>query len=134
MPFLLTPCTNPLFGSPALDVEDNMETDAGVECVLAEAVRAFRCGTRRMRVQADAIEALRRQFAARVQAAVAQPDWSEKWQAEEGYVRRVATEIGRCAARLARDDVRTVINPRDVDEAVWKLRGYLPVAGRWCPV
>jgi hypothetical protein len=87
-----------------------------------------------MHVQGDAVEALRRQFAARVQAAVAQPDWSEKWQAEEGYVRRVATEMGRCAARLARDDVRMVINERDVDEAVWKLRGHLPIAGRWCPV
>ena len=127
-------CTNHLFASPTVDVEDNMETGQGVECVLSEAVRAFRCGTRRMHVQGDALEALRRQFAARVQAAVAEPDWTEKWHAEEGYVRRVATEVGRCAARLARDDVRTVINERDVDEAVWKLRGHLPVAGRWCPV
>lgn len=111
-----------------------MEAEDSVECVLSQAVRAFRCGTRRMHVQADAVEALRRQFAARVQAAVAQPDWPEKWQDEEPYVRRFATEMGRCAARLARDDVRTVINQRDVDGAVWKLRGYLPVAGRWCPV
>jgi hypothetical protein len=134
MTVFFAPCTNPLFASPAFDVEEHMETEKGVECVLSETVRAFRCGTRRMHVQGDAIEALRRQFAARVQAAVAQPDWSEKWQAEEGYVRRVATEMGRCAARLARDDVRMVINERDVDEAVWKLRGHLPIAGRWCPV
>ena len=131
IPFALR--TNPLFASPPLHVEDIMETEKGVECVLSEAVRAFRRGTRRMHVQGDAVEALRRQFAARVQAAV-EPDWPEKWQDEEPYVRRFATEMGRCAARLARYDVRTVINQRDVDEAVWRLRGHLPVAGRWCPV
>ena len=127
-------CTKPLFAVPAWDVEDSMVADRGVECVFSAAIRAFRSGTRRMHVQGDAVEALRRQFAARVQAAVAEPDWPEKWQAEEGYVRCFATEIGRCAVRLARDDVRTVIYQRDVDEAVWKLRGYLPIAGRWCPV
>jgi hypothetical protein len=134
MTFLFALRTNPLFASPPLHVEDIVETEKGVECVLSEAVRAFRRGTRRMHLQGDAVEALRRQFAARVQAAVAQPDWPEKWQDEEPYVRGFATEMGRRAARLARDDVRTVINQRDVDEAVWKLRGHLPVAGRWCPV
>jgi hypothetical protein len=134
MPIRFALRTNPLFASPLLHVEDIMETEKGVECVLSEAVRAFRRGTRRMHVQGDAVEALRRQFAARVQAAVAQPDWPEKWQDEGPYLRGFATEMGRCAARLARYDVRTVINQRDVDEAVWKLRGHLPVAGRWCPV
>jgi hypothetical protein len=42
MTILFAPCTEPLFVLPALDVEDHMETDKGVECVLAEAICAFR--------------------------------------------------------------------------------------------
>jgi len=59
MPIRFVPCTNPLFALPVFGVEDHMEIDHGVECVLS---------------------ALRRQFAAQV-------------------------------------------------HAVWKLRGYFPVAG-----
>ena len=111
-----------------------MDIETGVEYVLSEAVQAFRRGTRGMGLHPAAIDAFRRQFASRVYVAVALPDWRERWRDERVYVRFITTEMGRCAARLAKDDLRAFIDGSDVDTAVWKLRGHLPIAGRWCPV
>jgi histone H3/H4 len=90
-------------------------------------------GARGRRIDLAAIESFRRQFGDRIRSAVREPDWRTKWRTEEAYVRGYAGVVGERAARFARDEGRTVINKEDVDLALVKMRGYLPVAGRWCP-
>src|SRR5260221_13658537 len=102
MPILFALRTNPLFASPLLHVEDIMETEKGVECVLAEAGRAFRRGTRRVHGEGDAVEAVCRQFPARAQGAGAPPDSPGRWQGEEPCVRGRARRVGAGGARPAR--------------------------------
>jgi histone H3/H4 len=50
------------------------------------------------------------------------------------YLLAYAEALGQRAKLLAVEDRRTVIMPEDVDAASTKLRGYMPIAGRWCPL
>jgi histone H3/H4 len=50
------------------------------------------------------------------------------------YLIAYAEAMGQHAALLAAQDCRTVITEQDIDIAAAKLRGYMPIAGRWCPL
>ena len=104
-----------------------------VENILGIAVFALGHGARGLRIDLAAIESFRRQFGAKIRDAVQEPNWHAKWRNEEAYLTSVAAAVGERAARLAGEEGRAVIHKQDVDLALVKLRGHLPVAGRWCP-
>jgi hypothetical protein len=105
-------------------------TDA--EQIVGAAVAAFGQGARSLAVAPPAIEILRRQFIPQISSALRSPGWREDWQRERLYVLAYAEALGRRAQVMAADDRRTVIMPQDIDAAATRLRGYMPIAGRWC--
>jgi hypothetical protein len=129
-----------LFGSPAAIVDQNMAktrvpgsaTDA--ELIVREALSAFGHGVARAPVDPAAVHTFRSHFIPKICAALEQPGWADAWRREQAYVAAYAEEMGRHAARLAADGGRAAIAPADVDDARARLRGWMPVAGRWCPL
>ena len=105
-----------------------------VEMIVAAAVRGVSRPAGGFRLDPSALESLRRQFLPRARAALARPGWRAHWQRETVYVLAYARVLGARAATLAKQDARMVITRQDIDAAVITMVGYLPVAGRWCPV
>jgi histone H3/H4 len=110
-----------------------MDRDNIVETVLGAALFAAGRGAKGLRIDLDAVQLLRQRFQPLVRAAVDDPDWYRKWLEEQPYVVVQAEAMGRTAAQLAAQDGRVRISGRDVEIAMLKLRGRLPIAGRWCP-
>lgn len=95
---------------------------------------AFGQGARSLVVAPPAVETLRRQFIPQISSALRSLGWREDWQRERVYVVAYAEALGQRAKALAAEDRRAVIMPQDVDTATIKLRGYMPIAARWCPL
>jgi hypothetical protein len=110
------------------------ESTDGVEQILGAALVAFGQGAGRARLEPLAIECFRSQCAEKVRVAVGQPNWHADWRREKVYLLAWAEAAGRRSARLAAEDGRTMIVGQDVERARMKLRGYMPVASRWCPM
>jgi hypothetical protein len=127
-----------LFGSRARIVDPSMKRHPGsladAEQIVGAAVAAFGQGARSIAVAPPAVETLRRQFIPQISSALQSPDWHDDWQRERVYVVAYAEALGRRARLLAADDRRAVIMPQDVAAASTAMRGYMPIAGRWCPV
>jgi hypothetical protein len=129
-----------MFGSLARIVTWIMATkhvlpcQADVEVIVQAAFAAFRRGAARTPADATAIEAFRSYFVPKACQALSEADGADRWDREKPYVLAYAEAMGRRAATLAGDDRRAFIRATDVHEARVKLRGYLPVAGRWCPL
>jgi hypothetical protein len=107
---------------------------ADAERIVHEALSAFRHGVARAQVNPAAVHTFRSHFIPKICAALEQSGWSDAWRREQVYVAAYAEELGRSAARLAADSGRAWIAPADIDEARAKLRGWMPIAGRWCPL
>ena len=76
----------------------------------------------------------RAQFIPLILRALEDPDWRSAWVRERRYVFAYAKAMGQGAAAWAAMDRRRFITAGDIEAAMTKLRGYLPVAGRWCPL
>jgi hypothetical protein len=109
-------------------------TLADAERIVCAAVTAFGKGAQSMLVAPPAVESVRRTFMPTISSALESPDWRADWRREQVYVRAYAEALGQRAKALAAEDNRQVIVPADIDEATTKMRGYMPIAGRWCPV
>ena len=109
-------------------------TLADAEQIVGAAVTAFGRGAKSMPVAAPAVASVRRKFIPKISLAVQSPDWRTDWQRERVYLLAYAKALGQQARALAADDRRRLIMPADVDIATTKLRGYMPIAGRWCPI
>ena len=77
---------------------------------------------------------MRRKFIPKVSSALESPDWRADWRREQVYLLAYAEALGERAKAVAADDRRRIIMPADIDAATTKLRGYMPIAGRWCPI
>jgi hypothetical protein len=104
------------------------------ELIVGTALDAFGQGAGHLGISPGAVESLRQQFISQIRSALEQPEWHENWQREHVYVIAYAKALGERAKAVAADDRRRIIMPEDVHDATAKLRGYLPIAGRWCPV
>jgi histone H3/H4 len=91
-------------------------------------------GAGRARMDMSATESVREQFLRKIRPALQKADWRSDWQREKGYLRAYAEAMGRRAATLAAEDGRAVITRQDIEAAAVKMRGYMPIAGRWCPL
>jgi hypothetical protein len=127
-----------VFGSAAMVVDPSMKrqpcTLADAEQIVCAAVTAFGRGAKSMRVAPPAVESVRRKFIPSISSALESPDWQADWRREQVYLRAYAEALGQRARTLAAEDRRTIILPADIDAATTKMRGYMPIAGRWCPV
>ena len=103
------------------------------EHIVGAALDAFGHGAGNVRVAPAAIESFRKQFIRKIFLALEEPDWHENWRREKVYLLAYAEAMGRRAAALAAAEGRPFITHQDVDSATTKLRGYMPIAGRWCP-
>ena len=112
-------------------METSLLNDA--ENVLGVALFAVGGGARPMSIDLAAIEFLRHQFTSKMRAAVNEPDWRDKWRREAPYLIAQAEALGHHAARLAKEEGRSSITGCDLACAIAKVRGHLPVSGRWCP-
>jgi hypothetical protein len=101
--------------------------------IIATALFAVARGASGMRIDLPATESVHERFLPKIRAALEKPDWPADWQREKVYLLAYAEAMGRRAARLAAEDGRTVIARQDIDAAAMKMRGYMPIAGRWCP-
>jgi histone H3/H4 len=104
-----------------------------IDDIFGAALVAIGRGAKGLRIELAAVQFLRRQFVARISEAVEAPDWRDKWRDEQAYLLAQAEALGRQAARLAKQEGRTFIAGCDVAAAIGKVRGHLPMAGRWCP-
>jgi hypothetical protein len=109
-------------------------TLADAEHIVCTAVTAFGRGAKSMVVAPPAVESVRDTFMPAIAAALERRDWRADWQREQVYLRAYAEALGQRAKALAAEDKRQIIMPADIDAATTKMRGYMPIAGRWCPV
>ena len=105
-----------------------------VHNIVGAALFALGQGAKGVCINLSAVEAFRGQFSNQVRCALEEPNWRDHWQQEKVYLLAVAEEMGRKAAKLAAQERRRFITQQDLDAAMAKSRGHLPVAGRWCPV
>ena len=110
-----------------------METQHDLERIVAVALVAVERGARGMAIDRCAKQLVRDRFGAKARGAVADPRWRQTWNRERCYLVGSAEALGRCAAGLAADGRRHAITSDDVETAMLKLRGRMPIAGRWCP-
>jgi len=101
--------------------------------ILNAAVSAVAHGAAGARLDPPAAEAVKEQFLRKVRSALEQADWQDAWQREQVYLHAYAREMGGRAAMLATEDRRTVVIRQDIEAAAVKMRGYMPIASRWCP-
>ena len=111
----------------AQGVSDNTRT------ILGAALSAVVQGAGRVQLDPLATGAVEEQFLPKVRSALEQADWQDAWQREHVYLRAYAREMGGRAAMLAAEEKRTVVTRQDIEAAAVKMRGYMPIAGRWCP-
>ena len=107
---------------------------ADAERIVGAALDAFGQGAGPIGMNPSAVESFRRQFIPKICSALERPDWQENWKREQRYLRAFAAALGARARVLAAEDRRSEIIPQDIDAATAKLRGYMPIAGRWCPL
>ena len=103
------------------------------EQIVGAAVAAFGQGAGPIALAPPAVETFRRQLIPKVSSALESPDWHADWQRERVYLLAYAEALGERAKVSAEEDRRSEIMPQDIDAATTKLRGYMPIAGRWCP-
>jgi hypothetical protein len=129
-----------LFGSAAVFVNLDMASKHShvsadpAEEIIHTALAAFGRGAGRVSMGPPAVQSFREAFMTKVDAALERPDWHDHWHREKVYVVAYAEAMGQRARRLAALDRRSYITPQDITEATHKLRGCMPVAGRWCPL
>ena len=104
-----------------------------VQNIMGAALFAIGHGARGVWINLRAVETLRGRFLDKIRSALQEPDWRSHWREEEVYLMAQAEAMGQRAALLAAEEGRTSITEQDVDQAMAKVRGHLPVAGRWCP-
>ena len=102
--------------------------------ILNVALFAVARGARGASMDLSATEFVQEQFLRKVRPALEKADWQSDWQREKVYLCAYAEGMGRRAAILAAQDRRTVITKQDIDAAAMKMCGYMPIAGRWCPL
>ncbi|MGH9140925.1 MAG: hypothetical protein ACRD2I_07265 [Vicinamibacterales bacterium] len=102
--------------------------------IVETALVAVARGARRARLDRSAIDSVRDHFLRKIRRAVEKANWRSAWHREQGYVRAYAEDMGRHAAMLAARDQRQVVTWQDIDAATVRMRGYMPIAGRWCPI
>lgn len=107
---------------------------APADQIIGAALFAFGQGAGTARMIPPAVESFRGQFSPKVSMAVECPGWRAAWQREQRYVLAYAEAMGQRAAALAAEAGRPFITHQDVSVAVERLRGYMPIAGRWCPL
>ena len=107
---------------------------ADAEHIVGAALDAFGHGAGHCRVLPPAVESFRRQFIRKISLALEKPGWHDDWRRERVYLLAYAEAMGRRAAALAAAEGRPFITHQDVDSATTTLRGYMPIAGRWCPL
>jgi histone H3/H4 len=105
-----------------------------VHNIIGAALFALGHGAKGLWINLPAIQSFRNRFADRVRNAVRQPNWRANWQRENGYLLAHAEAMGQRAARLAAQDGRAFITEQDLEEAMMKVRGRMPIAGRWSPL
>lgn len=124
-------------GERSDEVDGTAKADAGwirdAQMIFDAALSAVARGARGAHMDASATRSVHEQFLPKVRPALEKADWRSDWQREEIYVRAFAEALGRRAAILAAQDRRTVITRQDIADAAMKMRGYMPIAGRWCP-
>jgi hypothetical protein len=103
------------------------------QTIIDIALFAVARGASDARIDLLATESVHDQFLPKIRAALEKPDWHADWRREKVYLLAYAEALGRRAAMLAAEDGRTVITRQDIDAAAIKMRGYMPIAGRWCP-
>jgi hypothetical protein len=104
-----------------------------VENIVGAALFALGRGARGARINLSAVESFRRRFAEKIAPALQEPDWQANWQQEEAYLLAHVGAVGGRAARLAFEEGRACITRQDLELALTKVRGHVPIAGRWCP-
>lgn len=102
--------------------------------IIGAALFALGHGAKGIWINLPAIQKFRSQFTDKVQSALDEPNWQANWQKEKVYLLAHAEAMGQRAARLAAEDGRAFITTEDIEMAMMKVRGRLPVAGRWCPL
>ena len=102
--------------------------------IVGAALFALGAGARGMRIDLAAIEAFRLRFSEQMRGALQDDNWRANWLAEEPYLLAQVAAVGKRAARFAAEERRNRITEQDVELAMIKVRGHLPLAGRWCPV
>lgn len=107
---------------------------AAAEQIIGAALAAFGQGAGQIGMNPTAVESFRQQFIPKICSALEQPDWHEDWQREQVYLLAFAAAMGARARILAAEDRRSEITAQDIHAATMKLRGYMPIAGRWCPL
>ena len=101
--------------------------------IMGTALFALGKGAKGTGITLPAVETFRSQFIGKIRSALQDPDWPDHWRQEQVYLLAHAEAMGRRAALLAADEGRTVITQQDIEAARMKVRGHLPIAGRWCP-
>jgi hypothetical protein len=96
-------------------------------------LEAVERGAKGLPLDPSARMSFRAHFIPRILIALENPDWRWAWGRERRYVLAYAEAMGLRAAIWAGRDGRRCITAGDIDEATTRLRGYMPVAGRWCP-
>ena len=107
---------------------------ADAERIVGAAFDAFGHGAGNIRMAPPEVESFRRQFIRKIFLALEKPDWYDDWRRERVYLLPYAEAMGRRAAELAVEERRRFITHHDVEAAGTRLRGYIPIAGRWCPL
>lgn len=105
-----------------------------VHNIIGAALFALGSGARGVWIDLAAIESFRNRFKAQVLGAVGDADWRSNWREEEGYLLAQVVYVGRIAAQFAVEEGRALITKQDLELALTKARGQMPIAGRWCPV
>ncbi len=118
--------------------DEKTKTGAGspedAENIVGAALFAVGRGARGVWISLPAIQTCRDQFIDKVRPALQEPDWHDHWRREKAYVMAYAAAMGQRAGLLAKEDFRTLITKEDIETAMRKVRGRLPIAGRWCPL
>ena len=115
------------------------KVSAGAPCpedvhnIVGAALFALGQGAGGVCINLPAVQSFRTQLTGKVRSAIEEPNWQANWQREKAYVLAHAEAMGERAARLAAEDGRAVITQQDIETAIIKVRGRMPVAGRWCP-
>ena len=107
---------------------------AAAEAIVDTTLAAVEQGARGLALDLSARLSFRAHFIPRILLALEDPDWRSAWARERPYVFAYAKAMGHRAAEWAAMDRRSVITAGDLEAASTRLRGYLPIAGRWCPM
>ena len=102
--------------------------------MIGAALFALGTGARGVAIDLAAVETFRTRFRALMRTALRDDDWLNNWRDEEAYLLAQVAAVGKRAAQFATEEGRRRISKQDLELAMIKVRGHLPMAGRWCPV